>query len=544
MYASDKVAAPGIAKWYSNHKLLLFLIWVVLTAININKAFHIDDTFHLAVAKWLIQYPLTPMSGTVIWFEDPEPFSSASQPPLYFYLIAIWGRIFGFSEIMLHLMQSFFTFGCIFLFYRIIKLFNEKYALTFTVLFAFNPAFIVNQNLMTDVPLLFCLLSFIYTLINVRLGSDLKRFVSAAIILSVGLLIKYTLLPMVFVLVLAILYERKYWYLFVVLIPVLFLGLWSVWNYYEFGSVHLLNRGGRMSWENIVKKSESFILCMGAIFFLPVFLLHKFFPASRVLYALAITGSFSIPIFLVLVYFDVISEAKSTEIIGEVFLANGKFILITLLFSLYLHFNKTKVHLRQRVIVVYVWLVSIAMFVILFSPSVATRHILLLVPAILIILSIYWDKVTAQVRKIAIAGTFISGVLIGISDWQFADFYRRAALDVRKHAGTAGKIWCVGHWGWQWYCGLQDLEALSTHTSTVKKGDYIVMPTHISRQDTREIDLTEVKSYSYAPGIFSFISVSRFAGFYATSRNEIPWNLSKEPIDKIIIYRVNSNHPK
>lgn len=546
MYASDKVAAPGTAKWYSNHYLLLFLMWVVLTAININKAFHIDDTFHLEVAKWLTQHPLSPMSGTVNWYNDPEPFSSANQPPLYFYLIALWGNMFGFSEIALHLMQSFFTFGCLYLFYNLMRLFNEKHALTFTVLFAFNPAFIVNQNLMTDVPLLCVLLSFIYTLITPRIRTDLKRFVNAALILSVGLLIKYTLLPLIVVLIFAIVYERKYRCLFVVLIPVSVLFLWSVWNYYEFGAVHLLNRGGGISWEKIAKKSESFVLCIGAIFFLPVLLLHRFFPASKVLSGLAIAACAAIPVFFALVYFDVIAESKSTEIIGDIFILNGRLLLISVAFGLYIYFIRNKVAepLKKRTSIVYFWLVSIGLFIIGFSPFIATRHILLLTPAILLIVSVYWDTIPTQVRKIAIIGTIISGVLFGLSDWQFAHFYRRAALDVRKQAGIGGKIWCVGHWGWQWYCGLSDIEVFNINSSELKPGDHIVMPTHISRQDTYQLDLTEVKSYSYTPGMLSFISVSRYAGFYATTRYEIPWNLSKEPIDKIVVYRVNSNCPK
>ncbi|RLD93697.1 MAG: hypothetical protein DRJ29_08040 [Bacteroidetes bacterium] len=54
-----------------NHKyVLLILLWIGLTAINLNKAFHIDDSFHLEAAAYLSVNPTSPMSGLINWGND------------------------------------------------------------------------------------------------------------------------------------------------------------------------------------------------------------------------------------------------------------------------------------------------------------------------------------------------------------------------------------------------------------------------------------------------------------------------------------------
>jgi hypothetical protein len=41
----------------------LFAIWLVVTAYNLYKPFHIDDTAHLIISSWITEHPLHPMSG-------------------------------------------------------------------------------------------------------------------------------------------------------------------------------------------------------------------------------------------------------------------------------------------------------------------------------------------------------------------------------------------------------------------------------------------------------------------------------------------------
>lgn len=42
---------------------VLIALWLFCTALNFDKAFHIDDAGHLVIAQWIAHNPLHPMSG-------------------------------------------------------------------------------------------------------------------------------------------------------------------------------------------------------------------------------------------------------------------------------------------------------------------------------------------------------------------------------------------------------------------------------------------------------------------------------------------------
>jgi hypothetical protein len=47
--------------------LWLVLILFLVTAYNLFKPFHIDDTAHLEIARWIAGHPLHPASGLLNW---------------------------------------------------------------------------------------------------------------------------------------------------------------------------------------------------------------------------------------------------------------------------------------------------------------------------------------------------------------------------------------------------------------------------------------------------------------------------------------------
>ncbi|MBE2289556.1 MAG: glycosyltransferase family 39 protein [Chitinophagaceae bacterium] len=526
---------------YKRELLILFALWLVPTLINLNKAFHIDDTFHLEAAKWIAKHPTEPMSAMVNWYDDPEPISHANQPPLYFYLIACWGSIFGFSEIPLHIMQSLFTFLSIWLFHRIASVFSREHAIALTAILAMNAAFVVNQNLMTDVPLLSMLLAMVYMLVRTDEISDARRYGWAAGALSVGLLIKYSLLPMLPVLAFIMIYDRKYRQLLFLLLPVAALGLWSVWNYIEFGSSHLLNRNAGVPLTQIADRANSMLLATGAVSFFAVLAIQWPGVRNRRLVAW-LTGS-GVVMFaglLLLVYSGKVVQKDATNLLRNLFGVKAALILLSAVVSGV--YTATATHVdaarRRQYAIVVVWLAAVFVFIVRFAPFIATRHVLLILPAIILLLSPFWERAATFTRAAVLGGTVLMGVVLGLSDRAFADFYRTAAADYGKFTDTK-RVWSVGHWGWQWYCNGNGVPTLGVHTSEVKDGDEIIAPHHVAKQDVRGFDLTKVRSYYYPTGILSFFSVSEFAGFYSTTANEIPWVLSKIAVDSVEVFTVN-----
>lgn len=522
----------------SNHFNWIFILglWLVCTAINLNKPFHIDDAFHLEAAKWIADHPLEPMSGTVNWTDVPEPVHHFNQPPVYLYLVAVAGELFGYSEIPLHLLQSIFTLLAIFFFYRISLIVCPKYPKFLTLLFAFCPAFLVNQNLMTDVPLVALSLMSVYLLIRPSNRSRLWDDALSALILGVAVLTKYTLLPLLVVLPVSILWRKQYMNLVVLLIPFAMIGLWSWWNLEEFGKIHILGRE-RDPFEigDILGTSLSFMACLGAVAPFTLAMFSGLFRKRRVL-TFIIVGIFFLFIgFMAVSWFGLITAGLSKEILRYLFLLNGMLLTFTILYLSVRRFG----HMEA---ILFFWFIGIAAFVIRYSPFIATRHILLIVPPALLICSRIIDRIAPVLKLQAAVAAILLGVLLGISDWLYADFYRKGASEVNIVRTGNEKIWTAGHWGWQWYSGKQGMLQYTAGSGEPREGDWLVIPSDIARQkiDTT-LKLVPVRKIWHEAGPFTFISTSFNAGFYMSTYLHPAWRLSRLPVDTITVYRIIRN---
>ena len=511
---------------------LLFVLWCSLTAININKAFHIDDTFHLEAAENIMENPLEPMSGLLNWANDPVPLYHYNQPPLFFYMIALHIKLFGNSEISLHLFLSIFTFLVLYFFQRITYLLpieNKKLLLT---LFAFNPAFIVNQNLMMDVPILAVFLGTLFFVLKAK--QNPRYYIYASMLIATGLLIKYSVLPLLVVLAIVILVNRDFKSLFVLLIPIGVLAFWSLWNYYEFDAIHILNRR--------IRKFDNRIIWvyLGAIGALSSFVFSFAYGTIRlkiiknVIYFSLILFTISVVLF----YSGFIHELQYTKHLINLFEINGFLIyLFLIILIIKLFYTERIAFITTDKFVILLFLASITLFIILYAPFIATRHLLLVIPFILLFGSDLIDKTSVDINRVSLITTIILGVILGISDWKYADYYRKMAVSIELPKDT--KVWFLGHWGWQWYAKKNGMEQYFTTTSKVRDGDYIVFPIYIDKQKVKPtFDLIVRKKIWEEADIFTLFSDNNDAGFYSSNLNNPPWRLSKEPIDTIYICEV------
>jgi hypothetical protein len=87
------------------------------------------------------------MSGLLNWNGSDEPIYNLNQPHLYFYLLALWAGMFGYSEAAMHELQSLAA-----ALHTVVPSFGAHFfaplALRATAILVLGPAFIVEQNLM------------------------------------------------------------------------------------------------------------------------------------------------------------------------------------------------------------------------------------------------------------------------------------------------------------------------------------------------------------------------------------------------------------
>lgn len=533
--------SPRLRGMLTSAYLVLFLIWLVATALNICKAFHIDDAFHLEVAQWIQHNPTKPMSGSINWSWVSESLKQFNQPPLYFYLIAGVGAVFGYTEVPMHIMQSFFSLLCVIYGYKLFRLFNPQFALVGTALLVLSPAFLVNQNLSTDIPILAVSLIFIYLLIKpTSQKEEVQNMYVAAILVGTGLLIKYTLLPLYVILLISI-WQRRERYstlLAAALIPIAFLVTWSLFNYIEFGGIHIFNRNvSSLSTERFYNHIVSFIVTLGAIspftlLFAGYFLRReKLKTVGITIVCLAVTT-----LLLYLQQYGFRVASVPSLLLWLVSCSNGLFAV----FSAAVVTQRLTV--KENTAIIVFWGLGLGGFLVLFAPFMATRHVLLLLPSFLAVAGLIYQEISIPLRTFSLTATCLLGLALGISDWQYANFYREAASAAMQQIPPQHKVWTVGHWGWQWYskqAGMQLLDSLDTQIS---KGDYIVVPQNIARrQPPKELQLTSIHVIRYESNICNLLSTAGHARFYSSHAHITPWYFASSSVDRVTIYRVDNS---
>ena len=555
-----------LSRIFSPSFFILFVIWFIATAFNLDKAFHIDDTVHLEIARWIAGHPLTPMSGLINWHDNAGPMHNVNQPHLYFYLLAAWGQIFGYSEIAMHALQSLFTLVALYYFYRITQIIAPQYSLLLSTFLVLGPAFLVGQNLMVDIPILSCWIVFYYLLLKPERTSEHWRYFLASLIASAAILMKYSSLPLIPILIIHILIRKKYQCLYTVLVPFAALLGWSYFNFLEYGSVHILDRPiESSSLYHYLRMSFSWIITLGAISPFSIF----FIPDSvwslkeRLTCRWRITFACSLLVIIVVFFcqfffgLDVIFRVLN-GIIFVLFIINGLFLvfllfdatrklfqklfLITMSKSTYLSSLREISRSHANDVVLIYWTVSAAAFIVLFSPFMATRHVLLSIPGLLLILgsSIKSQQVKKTKLYVSLATTIILTTNLALSDWQFANFYRKQAVEIVANLPADRDIWFTGHWGWQWYAKQSGMKQLELFRPKAEPGDYVIYPERIHQQKLNpKLILNRVNVIQSPPIKLTYLSTANGAQFYFSKH--MPWRFSEKPLGNILVFRVREN---
>jgi 4-amino-4-deoxy-L-arabinose transferase-like glycosyltransferase len=468
------------------HVFILGLLFLATLTVNLTKAIHIDDTAYLEMAQAIINDPLHPLSQTINWHNTQQPIFVLNQPPLLSYYLALIIIIFGDSEIALHLSWSIFSLASIVLFYLLVGK-NKTNSLFLTSLFALSPAFLPGQNLMFDVPLISLWLLFFWAILAAREGESKKLYFWAGWAVALALLVKYTSLVIIVIFILVIVYRRDWksaWYL---LIPFGAIILWSAFNYYDIGAIHILGRNvlTTLSDQQYAYRMISVVAGLGLIapstlmFLWPrrTNLLEKIFLGCSALASLGI-------------FLFILNQgyAKIYAVVWTILFGQGIVILLICILIIYRQFStpelKHKRKEKEKIGILSLWIIGTIFFIVQFAPFIAVRHILLILPPVLLLLGnfIEQNNIRDTAKITAVIVTAFIGMIFSISDYHYADLNRNYAIKIKSTLPTDARIWQVGHWGWQWYAKKQGMLQYDLGQSELRIGDYLVIPEFIDRQ--------------------------------------------------------------
>jgi 4-amino-4-deoxy-L-arabinose transferase-like glycosyltransferase len=555
---SDPAGGPAASRaiHFGGDAIWLASFWLIVTAYNLFKPFHIDDGAHLLIAQWIAAHPMHPMSGVPVFTDFDEPIFTLNQPPLYFYLLALWGSLFGYGEVSLHLMQAPFSLAAILLFHRIARCVVPANALWLTGMFALGPAVYVEQNIMVDVPLVAVWLWFFHALIVGRgkARANAPRFIYAALACSVALLIKYSSLMLLPVLFLTLLYQRRWRAFAVVLIPIGAVLAWSLFNYLDYGHIHMAQRpqhAFRGGWFMPLIRCVGLLATLGGITPFGVIVAARLCRMSRTRSAALYLVVAALGMVLAIaVASGAVSDTGADTALSTAFLANAALMLLAALIAL-MRWPGWRDPLApatpstRQLLVLLLWIGGHLAFYSLYAPFAAARHMLLVLPAILLVGAWFWPA--RLPRADAAFGLLFSvalSVMLGWSDWRWAEFYRYEAPVIRAGLPADATVWFVGGVGWLWYARLAGMQPLSLDRSQPAAGDYVVMRSDGDDENTpvkAKWKMTIVRVAVGYPDARDLFCTDHPSRFYAVPFSEFthgPWLLTRDCRHTLDIYRL------
>ena len=535
----QKIGGSG---FWQSPSVFILLLWVFATALNIARPVHMDDTAHLLIAEHILRDPWHPMSGMLNWLDTAAPVFVTNQPHFYFYMIAGVMAVFGPSELALHLFQSVFTLAAIVGVYRLANRFVPEWARFLTIVLAVSPGFLINQNLMVDIPLLAMLTWSVLFLINP--GPGRGGAAAGFGIFSIALLTKYTTLFLFPALIWAALKNR--FRLVLALLPIAALLLWSLFNFFDFGQVHILDRpaNGR----GLVPSPNLAIGLVGAMgaFAAPLAGLLVLGHRRGWLWGLLWVGT--------IIGFTLIARTADAEISIWYLVANGALFAAVLLVALSAGLRILQLvgkAWRGRKVLrdfyaenfaeatLALWLIGGTGFLITFPQFMASRHALLLVPPLFILALRGKELVAVRFAMPTIIAIWAAFALFVFgNDLSFASFYKRSANQAAVRASDLApaqtRMFTRGHWGWQWYSRGAGLIEVDSERTQFRAGDILVDPVGISAQrinDMGKFEILETIKEQRTP--FTILDTHKF---YASGATALPL-LSPNPGREILILR-------
>lgn len=538
--------------------LLLAALWAFATALNLGKPFHIDDIYYLEEAQWIAENPTRPMSGEMYWITDqPEPFYLSNNSPILIpFLQAGVLRLVGLSPLALHAMTAFFAAFAIIFFYALATRLARPVAPLLTTIFVLSPAFIAEQNIMLDVPLVMSWLAFFLVFGD---GRAARQWWGAASIAAVAVMIKFTSFALIFFLIIEALRTRSLRRLTALAVPGIVLGLWSTWNYIEYGGIQILARPleygapqlatGRApipgldflkSAGTILGRAALWVVTLGGITTGFYALLPRLFKKRSMQRFMAI----ALVVLVVLVPIGRALVAWGPEqLAGEPFIhtvLRGSFFMIGLFF-LRLSWLRVKAGDEddKRLLT---WIATASVFVFMLSPFVAARHVLVALPAVMLLVARHADVSFEGLERPMVGIALFLGIALSISDWRVAAVYRDHAPLLAERTEDAERVFFVGHWGFQFYAKQAGLVPYVPEQTELRPGDILIEPEGVAAQpitaaDRERLELEDTIVVPSGPADI-FRSLIDREGLYCVWKG-LPWTLRTEPLERFFVYGVS-----
>jgi 4-amino-4-deoxy-L-arabinose transferase-like glycosyltransferase len=448
----------------------------------------------------------------------------------------------------MHALEAVPALASILLFHRLARVLTGPMALWATAMLVLGPAFIVEQNLMVDVPLLAAWLAFFNPLIcDIDKPFQNRRYGLAALACAAALLIKYSSVILVLILCLSLLLERRKGQAWSVLIPLGALAAWSLFNFLDYGGVHIATRphGQSLSRLRVPKEAIAWVLALGALtplgLIAAVQRLRKPAGADWAIYGVVSLGFAAI---VLSAGSGLLPDWGSDKLLWVVFLANGVLVCLALIpdaliLALTRVWRPEAARAFGPTVYLLLWVAGTSAFYVRFAPFIAARHVLPILPAVTLLLGARWGvSLTRGSRIFGLALTVVVSAGLCLSDWRFAEFYKIEAARLAQSL-PAGRLWASGHWGWQWYASQNGFREIDVRSSDLRPGDYLVVADNLDRQPLESPPpMRLVRTDTQERSLLNLFCTGRNFRFYTSDYKAAPWSLSRDCVNRVTVFQI------
>ena len=521
------------------------------------KAFNVDDTLFIYVARQITQHPLDPFGFKVNWFIDAVPMAyETKNPPLASYYLAAAASLVGWPERALHLAFLLPALAAVLGTYSLAQRFtNSPLLAAAATLLA--PAFLVSaSSVMCDTMMLalwiwaiiFWIEGFepqkpVYLLVSVLLITlcTLTKYYGAALIL---LLPAYSFAR-----------QRRLgswaWYL---LLPILLLTGYQHWTKAVYGlrmitsAAHFSTgmRQGRNA--SVLAKALidlSFVggCALPALTFAPALWIRKKILAVCVVSAVAgfliSTGRIGLGESLGPRDFSRHSVAVGIQL--TLFIAAGFSVMALAAADAWKRRDADALLLA-------LWVFGTFIFTGFVNWTINARSVLPLIPAVGILLARGVDALPVNAMRwraamlaMALAASGAVSLWLTWGDAELANSARTAAtLIQQKTRNQSGTVWFMGHWGFQYYMESYGARPVVIEDPPRQPGDYVVevrnnlrllemRPQFVASRDVIQIPVNL--------GITT-IQSELGAGFYSSDSGPLPFAIGAVPPERYDLLRL------
>lgn len=521
-------------EWLAQHPVtLLALATTVVLLPFIRKPFNIDDPLFVWVAQHIQLHPLDPYGFNVNWYSYDLPvWQITKNPPLACYYLAMFGSVFGWSEIVLHSAQLLPAIAAVVGTYRLATRFC-KHPLCAALLTLFTPVFLVSSTtVMCDVLML---AFWVWAVEFWMRGTDRKRpgwFAIAALLMALAALTKYfgaCVIPLVAAWSLGRKRPLKEW-LGWLAIPV------AALIAYQFATRALYGHGLLADTAQYAAgiHQSSFVAALaftGGCLAVQAFFAAYLWPRRELLMgiglALACTAIF---------FFRMKAASSAPPNAGLILqMALWIFCGISLLAVTLMDLNRRR---DADSLLLVCWVVGTFIFATFLNWIINGRSLLpMAIPTAILVVRRLEQRLSADAKfspaTLLVPG--IAGALLAIwvatADYSQALAPRVAARAVQSVYGNdSHRLWFQGHWGFQYYMEKYGASALDLQHLELTQGDHIAMPSDNSNVYQLKEPVAELETlFVPVSGWMSTMNRETGAGFYASLWGPLPFAFGRIP---------------